>query len=476
MRTLLIGLGAIGKSFLRLLKENELFDPDEFYCTDCNSQTKDYFLQMGGFASHFLSVKIEKDNYMTILDGIETEGFVLDFGNDIKNLEMLEYCLQKGIHYLSLADASWYPDPTWVNTYRHYIEYRKIRQKYPSAALPTCIVEFGMNPGLISCFLKQCIDDIVAYDDSAYIRRHRRILSELLEQQKYNIVAKKLGIRYIVEIDNDTQHFSVSTPAGEDAFMRSGEDSSTRSGEDAFMRSGEDSSICSGEAAELVVSSPWSPCAFHMEMLSAPEISYGTKKDFLRHRYLSDYNIADGFAALTRSAVNCRETIFSPQGEVNGVLSTHEEIFSMSDYLKYKRYKPTAYFVYSPSEQAFQSVLSSISSEKVQYHLFTKNEYIDGGESVGIILQGKHFKTRYYGNYLESTGLPETATVLQVSASAFAAYCFLLENPSCGLLFPEELPHTEILSCAKKYLKEYISTECPDVTPSHGLDGCDTKR
>lgn len=455
MRTLLIGLGAIGKSFLRLLKENEMFDPEEFYCADCNSEAKAYFLQLGGFASHFLNVKIEKDNYDAILSDVEKDGFILDFGNDIKNLEILEYCLQKGIHYLSLADASWYPDPTWVNTYRHYIEYRKIRQNYPSDTLPTCIVEFGMNPGLISCFLKQCIDDIVIFDNSPYIRRNRKMLMNLLAQQKYNIVAKKIGVRYIVEIDNDTQQFS----------------SSARVSIDKSVPAGQDKSTPAGQGTEMVVSSPWSPCAFHMEMLSAPEISYGTKKDFLRHRYLSDYNIADGFVALTRAAVYCRETVFSPQGEVNGVLSTHEEIFSMSDYLKCNRYKPTAYFVYSPSEQALRSVLNAISVENVKYHLLTREEYLHGGESVGIILQGKHFKTRYFGNYLESTNLPETATVLQVSASAFAAYRFMRENPAQGLLFPEELPHKQILSCAKNYLKEYISTECPDVTPTHGLDG-----
>ena len=91
-----------------------------------------------------------------------------------------------------------------------------------------------------------------------------------------------------------------------------------------------------------------------------------------------------------------------------------------------------------------------------------------GGESVGIILQGKKFHSAYFGNYLGSEGLEETATIVQVGAAAFSAYIYMINHPRSGFLFPEDIEEEEVLESAKNYLKKYIFQKCPPVHPHFG--------
>ena len=62
-------------------------------------------------------------------------------------------------------------------------------------------------------------------------------------------------------------------------------------------------------------------------------------------------------------------------------------------------------------------------------HLIKKEEISSGGESVGIIIQGKRFKTRYYGNYLNNNDTDDVVTVFQVGVSAYAAFEIHKKSP-----------------------------------------------
>jgi len=84
----------------------------------------------------------------------------------------------------------------------------------------------------------------------------------------------------------------------------------------------------------------------------------------------------------------------------------------------------------------------------------------NGGEAVGIVIDGKNFATRYFGNALLSPLDDDTPTILQVSASAYSAFRYMLDNPNKGFLFPEEVDDEQILKYAKPHLKGYESFEC----------------
>jgi homospermidine synthase len=57
---------------------------------------------------------------------------------------------------------------------------------------------------------------------------------------------------------------------------------------------------------------------------------------------------------------------------------------------------------------------------------------------------------------------------MQVAISVVAAITWMIQNPSCGVLLPEDLPHDVILNVARPYLGTFISTPS-DWTPFKDL-------
>ncbi len=424
------GLGEVGFSFLKKIKDEGLFDPSLFYCVEPNIDRKESFIIEGGLEDHFYNDTITRDNYLSYLSKLNEGDCLLDFATNIKNLEILEYCLKHNIHYLFTADSSWNPDPDWVSNHQHYLKYIKLKDKYKNYK-STSIVSFGMNPGLVSIFAKQCLIDIVALDDSSYVSRNRNKLKKLLSENQFNKVAKLLKVTHIQEIDNDDQ-------------------------------------IPSIEFEKNIIYSTWNPSAFFWETVSAPELALGTKKEYLSYQRIYDCDINDLYIGIYIGAFDCPEETFSPQGFVTGHITTHEEIYTIRRYFTYGRYKPSVYFVYSPCDYSMRSIETNEDINLLKDHLINKKEIISGGESVGIIIQGKRFKTRYYGNYLKTNDLDESATIIQVSAGAFSAFKYMMNHPNEGMLFPEELDEKEVLGYAEKYLKSYISIECPTIKMNMG--------
>lgn len=207
MNYFIIGLGAIGYSFLKLLKEDSI-DINKVYLIERDIHLKEKFVSLGFLENNFYNITIDASNYLSILEMIHEDDFLFDFSSDLKNLSILKYCLDNDIHYLSTADSSWINDLSWFSDHQHFLEYLKLKKQYKSN-ISTSIVLFGMNPGLISIFVKKGIEYIIENDNSLYIKRHREDLKKLINEKKYNQVAKLLKIEYIQEVDFDNQEFNV---------------------------------------------------------------------------------------------------------------------------------------------------------------------------------------------------------------------------------------------------------------------------
>lgn len=429
-RHLIIGLGQIGRSFLKIVKEQGLFCKEQFFCIDSNPTALNDFLFFGGDANHFYCIKVSLDNYSSVLEQYGDGDFVFDFANEINNIELLQLALKKGIHYLSVADSFWnLNDPEWVSLHQHFKKYYKLSKQ--KRITRTSIIEFGMNPGLVSCFAKSCLEKIVKSDMGSYISKNRKSLLSLLKRQKYGTVARRIGLKKIIEVDNDDQCFDIQIKPG-------------------------------------TIYSTWSPESFYHEELAAPEMIFGTWKEFSQFDRVRDCDFLDYYISLRKSGIDCKENVFSPQGMMTGSLIAHEEVFSMSYFFKSICYKPTAFFVYKPCDLAKRSIELNRFERSPDFCLLKRENLISGGESVGVIMQGKHFQTSYFGNLLDSSDIDETATVLQVSASVYAAYKYILRHPYKGFLFPEDLDAKELLEDAQQYLKAYVFQTCPSVSPSFG--------
>lgn len=433
MKYVIWGFGSVGASFLEKLKDNGYFIPELFYCIDPNEKAKELFIHLGGLDSHFDIDQIDKNNYLQYLKRLEKDDYLLDFCIDVKNLSILRYCLENNIHYLSTADSSWNPDPTWISNHQHYLEYVKIQKEFNTEKRNTCVIQFGMNPGLVSSFAKQCLKEIIDKDQTFYIKSHRAKLKRLLKKGSYGFVCKKIGVTDIQEVDNDNQETKIPY----------------------------DDSICY---------STWNVWGYYYETVSSPEIAFGNKKRYFKYNKVYDCDIKDLYLALYHAGFEYPATFYSPQGIVEGHLSTHEEVFTIRRFFTHGRYRPTVHFIYSPCTYATKSIIQFKNEIPEKLHLITKDEISGGGESVGIIIRGKKFKARYFGNYLNSNEINESATILQVSASAYAAFVYMTKHKQDGMLFPEEMNENELLETAKLYLKDYISVECPKTAITLGKE------
>jgi homospermidine synthase len=84
-------------------------------------------------------------------------------------------------------------------------------------------------------------------------------------------------------------------------------------------------------------------------------------------------------------------------------------------------------------------------------------------DELGVLLMGHGLTSWWTGSQLdihEARRLVpgQNATTVQVAASVLAGLIFMINNPSKGILVPDELPHREILDMAALYLGP-----CPSV-------------
>jgi homospermidine synthase len=153
-----------------------------------------------------------------------------------------------------------------------------------------------------------------------------------------------------------------------------------------------------------------------------------------------------------------------PQGEITGMVIRHGEAFSISDYLTVWEegkpvYRPTVNYAYCPCDAAVNSLHElEMRQFRLQEDLrIMTDEIIDGRDELGVLLMGHDFKSWWVGSMLdihEARQLVphQNATTLQVACSVMGATLWMLRNPREGVCLPDDLPHEEVLSFARKYL------------------------
>ncbi|MBR1778321.1 MAG: saccharopine dehydrogenase NADP-binding domain-containing protein [Alphaproteobacteria bacterium] len=426
-RFVVFGLGMVGRSFLRLAYENALVSPENWFAVEKNTDFIAFFKKYNGLEANYIIADVNHENYRHVFSFLNEGDYLLDFSSFPGNTDLLSFCMEKGIHYLSTCSLPLEKDGQSLPDHHDFILYKELKKK-PLLSKATSIIEFGMNPGMVSCFLKQGLKAIAAKDDTPFVAAHRDELQELIKNGQYALAAQKLGVEVVHISDTDTTQVNF-------------------------------------QSAPDTIYSTWNPEAFREESTNFSEISLGsdTAVETFGPR-IKEYDASDGYLRLKDSAAIIKDQSVSPWGSFTGHIVPHEEIYTIADFLSVRKddrliYKPSVYFVYKACDIARQSL--SNNSKNVREHLISSDEISAGGEAVGIVLDGKNFKTRYFGNRLEIPIKEDTPTILQVSASAYAAFRYMLDNPSLGFLFPEELDDEKLLEYARPYLKEYVTFTCP---------------
>jgi homospermidine synthase len=299
---------------------------------------------------------------------------------------------------------------------------------------PTAVVDHGANPGLVSHFVKRALLELD--------RALRKGAARPSSREDWASLARDLGVTLIQVSERDTQ--------ASDRPKRPGE----------FVNT-------------------WSIDGFMDEAMQPSELSFGTAekqrpKGARVHRRDSGtlFKNRPGAATFARS--------WTPAGGgFQGLMMSHDEVFSIADLLTLRSgghtaYRPTVMFVYHPCDDAMLSVLELEGRgwQPQERHRRLSADIVTGMDELGVLLAGHARNAYWYGSQLTIEEARHhvpyaNATSVQVAAGALAAVVWAIRNPRRGIVEPDELDYEDCLATATPYLGRLVG-EFTAWTPLQG--------
>lgn len=445
------GFGAVGKSFFeKVSKEIDFVDNNYFVITRDKYEFKD-FINLGGIASNFYVLDINKDNYDSIFSGFLSEGdLLIDFADSVGTRDICEWCCKNKIMYLNTGETDW-PE-NWYSILEENLKKQKLKKEL-SISYPI-VLQHGNNPGLVSHFVKAALEYIVIKQF-----KNNKEYKRLLKENKFNILANKLGLKMIHVNDIDLQEINE-------------------------------------EFNDQKLFSTWCVDSFFFELLSEATQNVGTHEVINKSYCYNLYDKENGFIEYKNLACDKECKTYYPGGNFNGYLVPHEETITIANSLEIKDkdnilYRPSVMFIYSPCKLAREYLEKSkvndypnpdpgkpqdIECEDgvsiVRGHICPSDSAIaykevikNGTEYVGVLLLGDNFSPVWVGNRVEMNYLYnkkksywQTPTITPVAMSALAAVTWMIKNQDKGgIYFPDEIDdYKYIIKTAEKYISKTI--------------------
>jgi homospermidine synthase len=328
----------------------------------------------------------------------------------------------------------------------------------------TTLVEYGMNPGLISSFVLKGIDDIATYFINKKDKENNKD-DELIEiyelkcLERYCLLAKKLGIRVIHCSEIDTQVVTSNTLV-----------------KDKFYNT-------------------WSCVGFFDEVYEGIELAVGTHEKeiplpqhqiFINGMFTSSTLCIDAkIKSVVPLKIENNKIIFT---EIEGYPIQHGECSSLYRLLSTYDYAPTMHYVYKLNKYAEQTInrynekeLLNISLNPNRWEVLNSyNHDIEGYDNVGafFILDNdseSNLKSNSESNFTWWCGTilsndyaknvlkdkMNSATLIQVMSGVLGGlyWALLPENQNKGLCFGEDVDYKTVFSITKKFLGKIYSNK-----------------
>lgn len=307
--------------------------------------------------------------------------------------------------------------------------------------------------GLVSHFVKAGLEYIVKKQF-----KKDECLNKLLEENKFNELAKELDLKEIHVNDNDFQEVK-----------------------DIFD--------------DTKLYSTWSVDSFFFEMLSEATANIGTAENSYNETECNMIDLKNGFLEFKELAINKVGKTYYPKGSFEAYLVPHEETITIAKSLEVKSggevlYRPTVVFLYSPCDYAIKYLQRAKANEDSDANslqdiknannnlvirgfkyperaeIIYKEKIKDGTEYVGVLLLGSKFDPVWVGNRIKKNFLYkdkkssfwQTPTITPVAMSALAASCWMIKNKDRGgVYFPDDInDYKAIIEFAEKYISKTI--------------------
>jgi homospermidine synthase len=426
-----LGCGTIGMTTLRMLsrevKVARLFVIDKAFPTSPLPEDAKFYVEC-----------LSEDNYKEILTKYLTPGDICCNLAVVNSQHLLIWCMENDVLYLDTSGEEWEdsPENTQLGTLHKELSsaLSDLYKKYPNkTSWATSIVYHGMNPGLVSHFVKQGLSDIAKQLLAQQNCQNREEILLYLKKEDWAHLSQALGVKAVHISERDTQCSKLLRNAGE-------------------------------------FQSTWSVDAFLWELQLLSEFSIGTHEKYLPCDSILMNDIGQTSITLGTQAWNTRILSWVPSGPIDGILISHDECLTLGNFLEVRdpngnlEYRPTILFAYMPCDASIASI-NDFRMNGYQDPIATilkGTSVVSGADEVGVLLLGHELGAWWTGSRLDHGGamsmLPESnATSIQVAAGILGALSWMMQNPSEGFKLPEHLPHKSILAVAKKYIEPFCS-------------------
>lgn len=425
-KILILGYGSVGQAILPIILRHITNEASNITVLEKGENEKKFKERNSDLPVRYVKKEIKRNNLeSTLAKYVDEGGFIVDVSLNIGALDILEWCLKNGVHYINTSLERWEDEPDETipklaerTLYHTHKEVRAMAAKYPDAA--TVIGTHGANPGLVTHLTKRALLKLAEKKGIKHVVP--------TDKEGWAQLMKKVGVKVVHVAERDTQ--VLDEPKEKNEFVNT-----------------------------------WSCEGFWAEGRAPAEMGWGTHEDTNPENGKAQGNTAylfqPGVSVLLRSWVPLG-------GQYNGFHIQHSESVTISEYFetKDKSFRPSVYYVYQPCDAAIASV-HEMRGKELDLHTklrIAKDEIISGMDELGVLLLGDDFGM-WHGSQLtieEARKLipGENATSLQVVASMLGAMIWAIENPNEGYVEPEAIPFEFVLHYADPYLGKvpYVET------------------
>ena len=424
----IVGFGCIGRGVLPLLLRHIAIRPEQIRIVTEHDGHRDIAEQYG---VSLRKQALTRENYRQVLaEELKAGDFLLNLSINVGSVDLIDWCQEHGVLYLDACIEPWaggYYDIALSPSQRSNYGLREAalallkRGKGPA---PTAVLTHGVNPGLVSHFVKQALLEIADATGEA--------VGEPCDHTAWAKLAQRLGIKTIHVAERDTQVPVLRKQRGE------------------FVNT-------------------WSAEGFAGEGCQPAELGWGTHErhwpqDAKRHGYGCDSAIY-----LERPGAATRVRSWTPlEGPYHGFLITHGESISIADYLTVRDnggnviYRPTVHYAYHPCDDAVLSLHEFAGKSwrlQEQRRELGADDIVSGMDELGVLLCGHARNAYWYGSRLTNDAARElcpsnNATSLQTAAGVLGGVVWAIRHPTAGIVDPDEMDFREVLEVAKPYLGE----------------------
>ncbi len=439
-RLVFVGFGSIGQGVLPLiLRHVGGLATDRITIVTADDAGREEAAQYG---IRFIRQPLTRDNFKHVLDPLVGRGdFLLNLSVDVSSIALIRYAWEKGALYLDTCIEPWpggYTDPAIPPSRRSNYALRDEalslrRDRTPN--LPTAVVTHGANPGLVQHFVKQALLNLA--NDTGFDA------GSPASREDWAKLAMDLGVKVVHVAERDTQIPSLAKQPGE------------------FVNT-------------------WSVDGFVSEGCQPAELGWGThERNFPRDGRRHDFGCGAAIYLMQPGAATRVRTWTPKAGSIHGFLITHGEAITMADWYTVRendqlKYRPTVHYAYHPSDSAVLSVheLAGRNWHLQERKRILMHEILPGGiDELGVLLAGHSKNAYWYGSQLtvdEARTLApyNNATSLQVCVAVLSGMVWAIENPTRGLVEPDEMDFRRNLEICMPYLGPVVG-EYTDWDPLH---------